>query len=186
MTKKVKLSLLFLCIIFGLSGTLAGYLWIINSGETEEPYTTVMSDFEEELVENNDPIILSTTTIIYQLYDTTSGITEQIINKAPSFLVNKTEEYLVQAFTEWEIISFTEEQVIMERTFSSLPLVAYTLSSDGEFLTIYQGPKSAGNILELTTIPVNHLPQQEQVRLTQGISVSDRNELIRRLEDFSS
>ena len=181
--KKFAITILGLCLAVSAAGVYLGYSYMADTDGETEAVEVYHPEHYQDLVQER---ILTTTKIVYLHYDKTNGQTSEYSHMAPTFMLNRTRDELAQIFNQWEILSFASDEVIMQRTVESLPPVAYTLSTQGEFIAIYRGLKENGNIIELTTIPVSHLPEQEQINLARGIAVADRNELIRRLEDFSS
>lgn len=165
--------------------------WVPNEPElieynSLESYAVAASSFQKEY-EPIEYIRLGTgATVVYRHVDRTTGDTTQTISQAPTFMINRTKQELQKTFSQWDIISFEDYQVVMERTIETLPLASYTMSVIGDFIAIFRGQKANNNLLEITTIPVNHLPQSEIDRLERGVPVTSRNELIRRLEDFST
>lgn len=186
--KVYKISIFAICMLLSVGGAILGRNLITSRINDSEDYVQTYSSHEEEVEDVIEQTIRINweTTIVYKHYDTTTGETTQYMQTAPSFLVSKTEEDLINTFTDWEITSFSNEQVIMQRTITSLPPIAYTLSSVNDFIAIYRGAKNLNDIIEITTIPTSHLPIEDKERLSRGISVLNRNDLIRRLEDFSS
>ena len=81
------------------------------------------------------------------------------------------------------ILSFSANEVIMQRTVESSPQPIYKLSTFHGFLAIFD---TEGRLLEVTHIPTNHLQEEELERLIHGVFIRDEDELIRRLEDYSS
>lgn len=130
--------------------------------------------------------LASGATILYRQHDRRTQTTTERVETIPAFLVNRTQAHIEATFTTWQVTSFSETALVLEQTIESLPMVAYTLSVSDNHIAIFRGQMSHNDLLEVTTIPVDHLPVVEIERLERGIALMDRHELIRRLEDFST
>ena len=154
--------------------------------DTPEPTDYVAVYAPDEALPVAEPRLASGAVVVYRQHDTRTGVTSERTEPAPVFLVNRTHEHITRTFNSWQVVSFDEQELILEQTIESQPMVAYTMSVSDSHIAIFRGQMSHGNLLEVTTIPVDHLPEVEIARLERGIGLMDRNELIRRLEDFST
>lgn len=182
------------CIIFGLLGAYAGYSRIttieyskvpFDNKEEVEAANLILEDDQYKEYQNNIRIS-ATTEIVYEHYDVNSGETQTLRILPPNFMINKTQEDIKNSFTQWDIVSFEDEQVVMRRIINNKPNQVYTIGVSGEFIAIFYGEGNLENIKEVTNIPISALPKEEQERLKSGIPIYSQDELIRRLEDYSS
>ena len=182
----MKKGRLFLLIIacFGAMATSGylGYRVFLPHDSTEIDITPVIAGAETVIEPQYE--INASTVIVYEHFDVTTGQTHVTSGTAPNFMQNRTKQELASTFIGWDIVSFTEEQVELRRTVETIPDIAYTIGVIGNFLTIYNGDRES--IKEITRITINHLHEEERKRLEAGIPIASRNELIRRLEDYSS
>lgn len=192
MDKKLIIVLLVSgCGIFSIAGIYLGYARMIASLSTSittdqlQSTNLVLQEYEYP-EEANVPQINPETKIIYRHYDINSGETQVLETLAPNFMLRNTRKDIENSFTEWDILSFTDNEVIMQRTIDNRPNVMYTLGIQGEFIAVFYGDKANNNLKELTNVPVSPLPEEEKERLLTGIPISNEEELIRRLEDYSS
>ncbi|MCL1924179.1 MAG: hypothetical protein FWF50_01185 [Defluviitaleaceae bacterium] len=127
--------------------------------------------------------ITPATMIVQRHVDSRTGQTTETLNRAAASLQGLTEEQLNTFFDEWSVLSFSENEVIIQRIIESMQQPSYKLSIFHGFLAIFN---IDGRLLEVTNIPTSHLATEEIERLTHGIFIADEDELIRRLEDYSS
>lgn len=192
MDKKLIIALLVSgCGIFSIAGIYIGYARMITSLSDNitldqlQSTNLVLDEYEYE-GETNVTRINPETKIIYRHYDINSGETQVLEASAPNFMLRKTQEDIANTFDEWDILYFTDDQVIMQRIVDNRPNLMYTLGVEGEFIAVFYGDKADNNLKEITNVPVSPLPEVEKERLLTGIPISSEDELIRRLEDYSS
>ena len=137
-------------------------------------------NLEEEI---DDVVILENTSIIKRHIDRITGNVSETVTTAQTQLHGINATTFAGIFTEWELVSFSEHEVIAQRHIMSRQTPTYMLSIMHGFLTIHD---IEGRLLEVTSIPTAHLSELELERLVEGIFILDENELIRRLEDYSS
>ncbi|MCL1936500.1 MAG: hypothetical protein FWF57_09045 [Defluviitaleaceae bacterium] len=149
----------------------------IYTNQTNYDYQNLITQYEA---------LLANARIIYKTLDIRTGDLTVTENLIPNFMVNRTKDELQNIFTNWEILNFTENDITIKRIIETLPEAEYTLSINEEFIVIFIGTKEDNNILEITTMTYDHLPSADIEILERGIPLANRDELIRRLEDFSS
>lgn len=174
------------CLLFGVGGILGYQRMIYVDHEDEE----VISMYEQEDIYQNDNIsvdrITSNTRMIYEHFDRISGEIEVLEAFAPNFMLRKNQQDIEQTFSEWNVISFTEEEVVIRREVENRISRLYTLGIQDDFIAIFHGANLGTNLKELTDIHAGRLPDEEIERLREGVPVYTQDELIRRLEDYSS
>ena len=193
MEKKIKIAVVACaCIFFSAGGIYLGYINMVSveyDDELEVRAASMITEYinnDEEQEEINPARINSQTRIRYEHYDTNSGEVQILESVAPNFMIRKNLQDMEQTFNEWNIVSFTDEEVVMRRYVENRRQRLYTLGIDGDFIAIFQGTNINANLREVTSIYIGRLPQEEIERLKEGIPVYDQDELIRRLEDYSS
>lgn len=162
---------------FGRSLFLEYEYYYVYSEPTQEVF---LLNLEETIP---DVVILENTSIIKRHIDSITGEISETVTRAQPQLHGINASTFAGIFTEWDLISFSEREVIAQRHITSQQTPNYMLSILHGFLTIHD---IEGRLLEVTAIPTNHLNESELERLEGGIFVLDENELIRRLEDYSS
>jgi len=174
------------CVLFGVGGIL-GYQQMISVDYEDEEVILVYEDID---VYESDNIsmdrITSNTRMIYQHFDRVSGEIEILEAFAPNFMLRKNQQDIELTFSEWDVVSFTEEEVIMRREVENRISRLYTLGIQDDFVAIFYGANLGTNLKELTGIHVGRLPAEEIEILKEGVPVYTQDELIRRLEDYSS
>lgn len=78
---------------------------------------------------------------------------------------------------------FSEQEAGDASVNASLPQSSFCLRESNGFLCIYTAD---GELIECLNIPTATLPQSERERLATGISCADWQELIRRLQDYTT
>ena len=127
------------------------------------------------------------TTIIYEYYYLGDGEIEESTETAPYFLLNLTESELASAILDWQILSFSEEEVTLRKTVLGSSSNHFILGIENGYVAVFY--KEANNevvLQDVTRTPVSSLSIDEQIRLKEGIIISDENRLIKALEDFGS
>ena len=185
---KFRLLILSACALLSAAGAYIGYQVMSTPLDLEalRAYEPAVYVSTVEVSKEDGTKVRPDTSIVYQHFDETSGYTHEVATDAPTFMLQKTQTDLESIFNEWDILSFSQEQVVMRRNIASLPEVEYTISEIAGFITIFHGNKEDGNIKEMTQITIGHLHESEQQRLKRGIPILNKDELIRRLEDYSS
>lgn len=127
------------------------------------------------------------TEIIYQYYYPKDGITKVQEDVPPYFLLDLTLEDLKGLYEDWQIIAFSDKKVIMRRTMEGTSDQRYIVGQQDGFVAVfYEEEKNGVSLHELTKIPVNSLPQEDQERLKEGILILGDENLSKILADLGS
>ncbi len=131
--------------------------------------------------------IRPSTVVKYEHYNLDDGSINYVESSAPEFLIGKNRADVESTFTQWSVINFTEEEVVLRRELSQGIRPEYImLEEDDVIVVFYNTNKNEREVRQRTDIIVSSLPTEEQERLRNGIYVHGDDDLMRRLEDFSS
>lgn len=191
MGRKSKIAIIVCaCIFFSAAGIYLGYMNMREVGyesdvdiQVANLIVEVESNKEEDI---NLARINSGTRIVYEHYDINTGSIQVLEAQAPNFMIRKSQQDIEQTFSEWDVVSFTDEEVVMRRHVENRSARLYTLGIEGDFIAIFNGGNVGINLNEITDIYIGRLPQEEIDRLVEGVPIYSQDELIRRLEDYSS
>ena len=146
-------------------------------------------EFKENINEENniEVRIKENTKIIYEYVDKNFNLIKKREEYAPDFMIGKTREDLKSVLSSWYVVTFLENEVILRKVIKTYIPENYIIGEKDGYITIFYDEHIDGsNVKEITDIPILHFPEEEQERLRKGIKVSGMDELIRRMEDYSS
>ncbi|MDR1067031.1 MAG: BofC C-terminal domain-containing protein [Clostridiales bacterium] len=170
----------------------AGYLALRGLSEAEQKpasETEIMLAGSElaPTIARAEDIIKPTTNITYEYVYSEDGAVESANELAPYFLINMTRKKFAEVFEEWEVVKFSTENVIVRKAIEGAKIQSYIVGEqDGYISVFYQSPVNGETLKEKTNVPLSGLSEDEQERLREGVLVSDEDELLRVLEDYSS
>lgn len=144
---------------------------------------------ENEVVEaaTKTEKITPSTKMVYRYYYVDDDITEEQEDVPPYFMIDLTLDDMIKYYQDWDIVSFSGKEVIMQKTVAGKSNQRYVVGEhDGYVAVFYEEEKDGISLHEVTDTPVSSLTHEEQVRLTDGISVVGENNLIKVLEDYGS
>jgi hypothetical protein len=151
-----------------------------NAAITTQPY--VNEQPEEDIAELR---IKATTKVIYE-YIYPDNIPVQSEEKFTQLLIGLNREELTEIYYGWDIAEFTEENVILRKKIEEGSERYIIGEKDGFVAVFYDTAQKRGNVKEITKASVSSFSPDEQIRLSEGIYVTGRNNLARILEDYGS
>lgn len=154
-----------------------------------------------EVVKQPAKTILPTTKYILETYDkkTDTVNTEEL--SPPDYLVGLTKDEVIQYLTEYmkdltlseynkglmsfELKSFSEEQIVLRKSYDedTVPFRFYVAIKNGFVVVFNSDLKSVYNY---TNIEAKSLPEEERIKLSEGIYVDNLEQLYSLLESYSS
>lgn len=187
------------CLVIGVTGIFYGYS-VFNKDNNKIKVEEEKANFNQ-LVENNalqpsysnenktltqiEPKIKSDTKIVYEYYYLGNGEVETSTENAPYFLIDLTEPELKSAVLDWQVISFAEDEVTLRKNVSGTGKLQYILGVENGYIAVfYDEPESGVSLKEVTNTPISSLSIDEQIRLKEGIIITDEERLVKTLEDF--
>ena len=146
-----------------------------NLNENIELVETISS---EEKVSPNCIFIFKT---LYHKCEHTKVEKEQV----KDVMVNKTREDLSKIYKNWQIITFRNDQVLFYREDEGMCNEHYLLRDLNGYVCIYSIDEDEDLNLESTTsIFTGYLPEEDILRLKEGIRINGKEELNKTLEDY--
>lgn len=145
--------------------------------------------------------VLPSTQYTLQTYDLKTGSTKEELLPTPSYLIGLTRDEVMQYLKEYladlslsefenglvsfELVSFSKDNIVLRKTYNteSVQYKYYLKAVDG-YIVAYYGDKKT--VYNYTGVAVENLPLQDRLRLENGVSVKDLDELYSILESYSS
>ncbi|WP_250277942.1 BofC C-terminal domain-containing protein [[Clostridium] colinum] len=192
MYKKIYFALFFITIVLvAIIGIAIGYnMYNNDKNEVIEYKTQVDTDFlEEEKQVDNITVakITPSTKMTYEYVFKEDNITEVVEDVPPYFLIDLTREDLENNFKDWQIKSFSEREVVLQKAIEGESTQHYIIGEyEGYIAVFYEKYINDTNIKEITNIPLESLPQEEQDRIKKGIKITGKEELMKFLESYGS
>ena len=85
------------------------------------------------------------------------------------------------------IKSFSEREVVLQKAIEGESTQHYIIGEyEGYIAVFYEKYINDTNIKEITNIPLESLPQEEQDRIKKGIKITGKEELMKFLESYGS
>lgn len=169
----------------------------ITQAKTED----TQQDETQAVVKQPDTVILPTTQYILETYDRkTDNVTTEELS-APGYLVGLTKEGVIDYLTEYmkdltlseynkglisfELKNFSAEQIVLRKTYDedTVPFRFYVVIKNG-YVVVYNSDLKS--VFKYTYIDAKTLPEEERIKLSQGIYVNSEEELYSLLESYTS
>ena len=182
------------------TGIIAGY-FVTNNSSGNSSYIEQIAKKEEEVEDDciDEEIALediinasvqeikispNAVLLIKKHYKECGHITKEYV-KIPDDLVNKTKEEVQESYKDWEIEHLSEKDVIIIRDFEGICNEHYLIKEkEGNIAIYYLDLADKENLLEITNISTEYLPEEDLEALRQGIRVNGREELNAMIEDY--
>lgn len=189
----MKITKLFGIIIVGfivwIAGVYGGYL-IYHTGERsliQKPQITVIEPKAQEIASLEKPVIDKSTKLIYEYCYSEDGYVERVEDTPPYFLINLSREEVEEKLKDWQVKKFSNTEVILQKNITGKGCENYIISEyEGLVAVFYAEAVDGENIMEITETPVNSLPEEEQIKIKNGIKIKGQNELIKCMENYES
>ena len=181
------LSVFCLCVWF--SGVYTGYA--VYGDKTPLEIKTRTAEIEKEPIAEVIPAstakekITPLTDIVYE-YHYDNGSKEIKKGEPPNFLVGLTLEQTTEIMPDWNVESFSERKVVFSKNVGEKSEKHYIVSNYNGYVAAFAESKSEDNLLQVTSTPVASLHPEEQETINRGIILSDKYELSRCMENYSS
>lgn len=149
---------------------------------SREPIIQDHTDVETAMMEEDR--IKPYTKIIYEYY---YAIDDKLVTKEtqpPYYLLDMTREEVAESYPDWQLQSFSSENVVFRKSLNEKNSTGYFTVGvyEGYVAVFYED----GRLREVTQTPIASLPEAEQEKLREGISIYGEEDLIKILEDYTS
>lgn len=138
------------------------------------------------LVDSSETKITPNTKIIEKVYYTECNHLIVKDEKPDKEFINLNEEEFKTKMAGYDIQKFTTEEVIIYKEIDDFCNEHYLIKDDEGHLGIYQLDKNdkMKDLLELTEIPTDFLPEEDKEKIKNGLRVDTKEELSKIIEDF--
>lgn len=103
----------------------------------------------------------------------------------PSELINLNKEKLKEKYKDWNLEDFSSEEIVFSREYTGICNEHYLVKIAGDVLGIYTIDRNQKEKLkEKTEIYIGYLPENDKLRLEEGIEVIGKENLSSLLEDY--
>ncbi len=179
-------AVIFIGMAVCFAGCYSGYKLYKPKDDVENTEKNISYEADKIVQANNDKIIDSTK-IVYEYYYNNDGYTERFEDNAPYFLIGLNRNEAVEKMDGWQILKFSPAEVVMRRNINGSGAQNYVISEyEGLVTVFYEQPVDGESIMEITDTPVNSLPEEEQIKIKNGIKIRGDNELIKCMENYES
>ncbi len=201
--RRRNVILLTLGAVFILTAVIA-YFTFYNQPSNEEPDTEnkdlLFDDSHNKVEFDIEPIaalentvaaestdnakILPSTRIVYQYYYTVDDKLIEEETEPPYYMLDMTRAQIEEYYPEWQLISFSNKKVVLRQAVNDIDKDNYYILKEhnGIIGIFYRN----GMLRDQIDTPVSSLPDEEQKRLKEGITVYGEEELITVLENYTS
>lgn len=170
-------------------GVYGGYRLYKPSEEEviKKPEITIIEPMAKESSNISEDKINDSTKMVYEYCYEGDGYIERVEDTPPYFLIDLDRKSLTEKMNEWQILKFSDSEVVMRKNVSGNGTQNYIISEyEGLVTVFYEQPVDGERIMEITDTPVNSLPQEEQIKIKNGIKIKGQNELIKCMENYES
>lgn len=148
----------------------------------KEPILQNQADVETAMMEEDR--IKPFTKIVYEYY---YQLDDKLVTKEtqpPYYLLDMTREEVAESYPDWQLQSFSSEKVVFRKSLKERNSTGYYTVGiyEGYVAVFYED----GRLREVTQTPIDSLPEAEQEKLREGISIYGEEDLIKILEDYTS
>ncbi len=175
------------------------YKYLENINPTAQPDEAENQD--DVPVIKTESTVLPTTKYNLQIYNMKTDTTETQVLNPPGYLVGLTREEIMdyiasymsdmplseynKGLISYELTYFSEEEITIKKTYNEdfLPFRFYVVIKDG-YVVVYNSDLKS--IFRDTHIEAKTLPEEDRIKLIQGIYVNSLDELYALLESYSS
>lgn len=186
------ISVIFI-IIFSI---IIGYFTILNSKISKEEndfYKEFASTENGNKINNSDIIITSysglkitpNTKIVYETYYKKCNHKEVKEEKSKEEIVNLNEKELQEKYKDYTIKQFGTERVVLYKEDDGFCKEHYMIKENEGVIAVYKiNNLGAEELMDLTDIVVQYLPETDKINIQRGIEVYGEKNLDKILEDF--
>lgn len=197
MKQKGLLWLIIVCVLVGITSYMST-LYVVKKNTEILPIAQAAQKppektepKETENIKNvsvtTEPRIQPSTKMVYKYYYAEDDVTKEHADVPPYFILGLTMDELQKMYEDWVVLSFSEQEVVMRRMMTGKSDERYIVSQkDGYIAVFYEEEQNGVSLHEVTDTPMASLPQEDQDRLKEGISVLGDDNLSKILSDYGS
>lgn len=170
--------------------------------QKQEPTPGLSQEGEDSAqVEQSEATVLPSTQYTLQVYDMKTDTTDTQELNPPAYLVGLTRQEIIdyldaymndmplseinKGLISYELEYFSKDEIIIKKTYDEdfVPFRFYVAVKDGYVIVYNSDMKS---IFEYTHIEAKNLPEEDRIRLNQGIYLNSLDDVYSLLESYSS
>lgn len=103
----------------------------------------------------------------------------------PEELVNKTREEIEEFYSDWKVVTYNDLQILLYKEEEGICNEHYIIKVKDGYIAIYTIDENAKETLqEVTQILTAYLPEEDLIRLKEGIQIQGKENLNQALEDY--
>lgn len=103
----------------------------------------------------------------------------------PEELVNKTREEIEEFYSDWKVVTYNDLQILLYKEEEGICNEHYIIKVKDGYIAIYTIDENAKETLqEVTQILTAYLPEEDLIRLEEGIQIQGKENLNQALEDY--
>lgn len=190
MKKKIGLTILFLLFLVAVFFIFLFYSYNLVTKQHYEAEVIFLEDREDvEILEPASTItqLVGEGEIVYQYFYLFDGVTKEEILPIEDYLIGASLQQVEQIFPNWQVLLFSSDRIILRTGINAKSDEVYCVGAINGYLTIFQeNDNMKMKVMEETKIPINVLPEYDQLMLRQGIDVIGKDNLIKLLADFTT
>ncbi len=189
---KKYLIILLLTITFAILFALGIYIYQNNTANIKQNENVKLANYENQTntiefiaTSTGEVKITPNATVIYQTKYTQCGHIIENKSTVEEDMVNLNENELKEKYNEYQIKKFDDKEIILYKEEKGLCKEHYVLRNYNGYIAIYNlEANGKENLVEVTSIVTNYLPEIDIERLDIGIRVNGKQELNATLEDY--
>lgn len=192
MKKSILLVLAFIVLLI-ISMLIGYYIYKIEINEGEQIVMNTVQDNEitnerttqiEQVDMQEEKVTPNTQFILEKSYKECGHTTRDYV-EIPEEIVNMTEEQIKKEYQDWEIKKFTAEEVILSKETDGMCNQHYVLREKDGYIAVYWIEQNGQESLkEITGIAIEYLPENDLIKIKEGIFVYGLQELNSKIEDY--
>lgn len=129
--------------------------------------------------------VTAETKLVFEYYYTDGEITRRE-ERLPYFMKGLTLTELQEYYDKWTIIFFDDKKVVLRKMVESREEQYIVSIQDGKIAVLFADENRGNEAYHITDIPVASLPEEEWLRLNDGICVTGEEQLARILQNYGS
>lgn len=103
----------------------------------------------------------------------------------PEELVNKTREEVEEFYSDWKVVTYNDLQILLYKEEEGICNEHYIIKEKDGYIAIYTiNENNKETLQEMTQILTAYLPEEDLIRLKEGIQIQGKENLNQALEDY--
>lgn len=169
-------------ILFSSIAVICGYLIGFNVYKEG-----IFLNEKKETVLKEEEKITPSTKMVYVYNYTEDSVKEVFEDVPPYFLINKTRQEIEEDLSNWQVDKFSNKEVVLSKSVQGQSNQHYIISEyDGLVAIYYENEIEGNNLMDITDIYVDNLPEEIKSKLKEGIKIKGKSNLNLTIQDLES